>query len=190
MTDKKQINNLTGKCLVSAPNLDAEPFVKSVIYICSHSQSGAMGFMINKRIKEFSFADLASHMPIDFSRPITPIDLYQGGPLDKVRGFVLHSTDYLREDSLAPGGGIAISSSMEILTDIAFGAGPKENLIALGYANWAPEQLEQEIVNNQWLVAPASPELIFRTKDEEKWQTAISSIGIDLSRFCLNCGRA
>lgn len=181
---------LAGKCLISTPMMQDEQFEKAVIYICSHSKDGAMGFVVNKKIKEFSFSDLAMQLPIDISEPVSPIDLYQGGPLDKVRGFVLHSTDYSREDSLLPGGGIAISSSVDVLTDIAFGTGPKENLIALGYANWAPQQLEQEIVNNCWLVAPASPELIFRTKDEDKWQTALASLGIDPARLSAVSGRA
>lgn len=176
--EKDDKYSFAGKCLISTSNMADEQFEKAVIYVCSHSKDGAMGFVINKRIKEFSFADLAMQLPIDTSRPVAPIDLYRGGPLDKVRGFVLHSTDYLRGDSIAPGGGIAISSSVDILTDIAFGIGPRENLIALGYANWAPQQLEKEIINNYWLVAPASPELVFRTKDEDKWSAALTSLGI------------
>lgn len=188
--EKNNTEYLVGKCLVSAPSMTEEPFAKSVIYICAHTKDGAMGFMINKKIKEFSFADLAIHLPIDFSKPVSPIDLYQGGPLDRVRGFVIHSTDYRKGEFIEPGGGIAISSSVDVLTDIAFGNGPKENIIALGYANWAPLQLEQEIVNDRWLVAPASPELIFRTKDEDKWQTALDTIGVDIARFSNTCGRA
>lgn len=188
--EKDDKYSLVGKCLVSTPNMTDEQFEKSVIYICSHSKDGATGFVVNKKIKEFSFADLAMQLPINPSRPIAPIDLYRGGPLDKVRGFVLHSTDYRRGDSIEPGGGIAISSSVDILTDIAFGIGPKENLIALGYANWAPQQLEQEIINNCWLVAPASPELVFRTKDEDKWNTALTSLGIDPLRLSIFSGHA
>ncbi|MBE6453214.1 MAG: YqgE/AlgH family protein [Alphaproteobacteria bacterium] len=188
--EKENSEYLVGKCLVSSPCMEDEPFSRSVIYVCSHTKDGAMGFIINKKIKEFSFADLAMQLPIDFNKPVTPIDLYQGGPLDKVRGFVLHSTDYKRADSIEPGGGVAISSSIDILTDIAFGAGPKDNIIALGYSNWAPSQLEQEIINNQWIVVPASPELVFKTKDEDKWQAALDSIGIDISRFSNICGRA
>lgn len=188
--EKSVTNYLAGKCLISTPSLHDGSFEKAVVYICLHSKDGAMGFVVNKKIKEFSFTDLAMQLPIDFSRPVTPIDLYQGGPLDKVRGFVLHSTDYLRGDSLAPGGGIAISSSIDVLTDIVFGSGPKENLIALGYANWAPQQLEQEIINNYWLVAPASPELVFRTKDEDKWQKALDSLNVDPARLSAFSGRA
>ena len=144
MADKCDLY-LTGKCLVSMPNMDDERFAGTLIYICSHSKEGAMGFVVNKKIKEFSFADLANQLPINTIHPIEPIDLHQGGPLEKVRGFVLHSTDYIKPDTVVIDDKIAVSSSIDIITDIAFGTGPKENLIALGYASWAPNQLEQEI---------------------------------------------
>lgn len=189
MTVSKE-NYLTGKCLVSMPNMQDERFADTLIYICSHSKDGAMGFVVNKKIKEFSFADLANQLPINTLRPIEAIDLHQGGPLEKVRGFVLHSTDYVKEDTIVIDDKIAVSSSIEIITDIAFGTGPKDNLIALGYASWAPQQLEKEIINNTWLVTNPTPELVFRTKDEEKWQKAIDSLGIDLNRLCARQGHA
>lgn len=183
-------NYLTGKCLVSMPNMEDERFADSLIYICSHTKDGAMGFVVNKKIKEFSFADLANQLPINTLKPITPIDLHQGGPLEKVRGFVLHSTDYIKEDTIVVDGCIAVSSSIDVITDIAFGMGPKENLIALGYASWAPKQLEQEIINNTWLVTCPTPELVFRTKDEDKWQKAIDSLGIDMTRLSTKVGHS
>ena len=189
MTVSKE-NYLTGKCLVSMPNMQDERCADTLIYICSHSKDGAMGFVVNKKIKEFSFADLANQLPINTLRPIEAIDLHQGGPLEKVRGFVLHSTDYVKEDTIVIDDKIAVSSSIDIITDIAFGTGPKDNLIALGYASWAPQQLEKEIINNTWLVTNPTPELVFRTKDEEKWQKAIDSLGIDLNRLCARQGHA
>ena len=108
----------------------------------------------------------------------------------KVRGFVLHSTDYIKPDTVVIDDKMAISSSIDVITDIAFGIGPKENLIALGYASWAPQQLENEIRNNSWLVADPTPELVFRTKDEEKWQKAIESLGIDLAHLSSRVGHA
>ena len=132
---------LTGKCLIAMPNMQDERFANTLIYICSHNENGAMGFVVNKKIKEFSFADLANQLPISNINPLVPIDLHQGGPLEKVRGFVLHSTDYIKEDTIVIDEQIAVSSSLDILTDIAFGVGPKDNLIALGYASWAPNQL-------------------------------------------------
>ena len=118
-------NFLVGKCLIAMPNMHDERFANTLIYICSHSENGAMGFVVNKKIKEFSFADLANQLPIANINPIVPIDLHQGGPLEKVRGFVLHSTDYIKEDTIVIDEQIAVSSSVDILTDIAFGIGPK-----------------------------------------------------------------
>ncbi len=183
-------NYLTGKCLISTPNMEDERFSQTLIYICSHSKEGAMGFVVNKKIKEFSFADLANQLPINTLRPIEPLALHQGGPLEKVRGFVLHTTDYIKPDTVVIDGQIAVSSSIDVITDIAFGNGPKDNLIALGYASWAPKQLESEIINNSWLVTTPTPELVFRTKDEDKWQRAMDSIGIDIDRLCCYTGHA
>lgn len=183
-------NYLTGKCLVAMPCMQDERFANTVIYICSHTENGAMGFVVNKKIKEFSFADLASQLPIAHLNPSLPIELHQGGPLEKVRGFVIHSTDYIKEDTVVIDDKIAISSSIDIITDIAFGIGPKENLIALGYASWAPKQLEQEIILNSWMVVTPTTDLVFRTKDEDKWQKAIDELGVDLCRLSETCGRA
>lgn len=187
---KKDKHYLTGQCLVSMPNIQDDRFDKVLVYICSHTKHGAMGFVVNKKIKEFSFNDLATQLPITLAQPLVPIDLHQGGPLDKVRGFVLHSADYQKDDTILIDDNIAVSSSIDVLTDIAFGLGPHDNLIALGYASWAPEQLEEEIKNNTWLVVPATPELVFRTKDEEKWQKALETIGIDVCRLSDCAGRA
>ncbi|MDR1026140.1 MAG: YqgE/AlgH family protein [Lactobacillus sp.] len=183
---------LTGKCLISTPKLDdnGDVFARSVVYICSHNSGGAMGFILNKRLKEFSFSDLAEQLPIAKPSSLNVVDIHSGGPLEKVRGFVIHSTDYIKEDTVVIDDVIAISSSIDILSDIAFGTGPKDNIIALGYASWAPKQLEQEIINNDWLVLPTSPELVFRTKDEDKWDAAVKSIGIDLSRISTKIGHA
>lgn len=181
---------LTGKCLVAMPNILDERFSQSLIYICSHNQEGAMGFIVNKKIKEFSFTDLATQLPITPLQPIAPIDLHHGGPLEKIRGFVLHTTDYIKNDTLVINDQIALSSSIDIITDIAFGIGPKDNLIALGYSSWSAKQLENEIKNNNWLVITPNTELVFRTKDEDKWQKAIDEIGIDINRLSYTTGHA
>ena len=181
---------LTGKCLVAMPNMTDEHFAQTLIYICSHSTEGAMGFIVNKKIKEFSFADLATQLPVTPIHPIMPIDLHAGGPLEKIRGFVLHSTDYIKNDTVVIDKNIAISSSIDILTDIAFGIGPKDNLIALGYSSWTANQLENEIKNNNWLITTPDTELVFRTKDEDKWQKAMDEIGIDINRLSYTPGHA
>ena len=160
-----------------------DEFAQSVIYICSHGKDGAMGFVVNHRIKEFSFSDLAVDLPFSFQNKGLPISLYNGGPLDKTKGFILHSDEYQLPDSIKTGGGIAVSSSLEVLQDIASGKGPKQGIIALGYAGWAPEQLEKEILNNRWLIVEANKDLVFGAKDTSKWEQALSSLGIDSTNF-------
>ena len=149
-----------------------------------------MGFVLNKKLSGVSFDELAGQLAIYDNPSRDEIDLHQGGPLEKIRGFVIHSPEYVKEDTVVIDDIIAISSSVEVIEDIAFGAGPEENIIALGYASWSPKQLENEIINNSWLVAEPSRDLIFRTKDEDKWQKAVDEIGIDVSRISARTGHA
>ncbi len=181
---------LTGKFLVSTSKIDDESFRKSVIYICSHGQEGAMGFMINKKLKDFSLSDLA--VPLDAQRfeNLEQMFLYQGGPLEKIRGFVLHSSEYLKPGTFQVDDHVSVSSSLDILKDIAYGIGPQENLVALGYCSWEPNQLERELINNDWLVADSSNEILFHTEDELKWDRAMDETKIELNRFVFETGHA
>ena len=189
MTNKIDAQNLTGKCLISMPDITGN-FAETVVYICSHNTDGAMGFIVNKRIKEFSFSDLSIELPFEIKNNYTPINLYQGGPLEKNKGFILHSDDYTKSDSLNTGGGIMVSSSLEILRDIASGNGPKQRIIALGYAGWAPNQLENEIANNLWLITHAAPELVLGSNDTIKWSQAMSSLGIRFDNLTPSFGHS
>lgn len=182
---------LTGKCLISMPQINDGIFSHSVVYLCMHNQEGAMGFMVNKQLKEFYFSDLMSQFNIGYgSTPAETIILHQGGPLERIRGFVLHSLDYQKEDTLTIDDKFAVSSSINVLNDIAYGKGPRYNLIALGYSSWSPKQLEEEIIYNHWLVAEATTDLLFKTRDEDKWQRAIDELGIDVDRISASIGRA
>lgn len=176
--NKIEIKNLSGKCLISMPENQGE-FAKTVVFICSHDESGSIGFIINKRIKEFTFSDLTVSLPQHIQKSTPAVNLYNGGPLEKAKGFIIHSTEYQKDDSYTPSGGkISISSSLEVLKDLASGFGPDKSIIALGYACWAPNQLETEIASNMWLVTEATPELVFNTDDTLKWSQALSSLGI------------
>ena len=141
-------NYLNGKCLIASPNMEDERFANTLIYICSHTASGAMGFVINKKFEEFSFKDLARQLTIPTLCPVAPIDIHQGGPLETIRGFVIHSSEYMQKDSIKVSSDVAISSSIEVISDIANGIGPSQNIIALGYSCWKAQQLEQEIIRN------------------------------------------
>ncbi len=182
--------NLTGKCLISSPFMEDEHFNKTVVYICSHTKDGAIGFIINKKLENISFDDLAAQLPIEHYAGSCPVALHNGGPSEKIRGFVLHSTDYIKSDTVIIDRQIAVSSSIDIITDIAFGTGPKDNLIALGYAGWGPGQLEKEIMNNSWIITTPETELVFRTKDEEKWEAALHKTGISVDQLSFYSGRA
>lgn len=182
---------LTGKFLVAAPSLrDDEVFERSVVYICSHTKRGAMGVIINKPLDKYTFSDLTMQLPLQSYERLNEINLYTGGPLEQVRGMVLHSTDYMKDGTIEVSNGIAISSTTEIIADIAFDHGPDDKLVALGYSFWQPKQLEAEIYNNDWLVIDGNKELLFRTKDPEKWQRAVDELGINFDRFVGQTGHA
>ena len=124
---------LTGKFLVAMPRLDgSDCFERSVVYESSHSSNGAMGLIVNKRMDKFTFSDLTFQLPVKNYEKLNEVNLYTGGPLEQVRGMVLHTTDYMRDGTVTVADGLAVSSTSEIISDIAFGNGPKEKLVALG----------------------------------------------------------
>lgn len=176
--------SLVGKFLIAMPMLDEDDiFSRSVVYVCSHTNRGAMGLIINKPLEKYTFSDLSLQLPLKSYEKLNEVNLYTGGPLEKIRGMVLHSTDYMKEGTIEIANGIAVSSTNEIIADIAFDKGPDDKLVALGYSFWQPQQLENEILNNDWLVINADKELIFRTKDAEKWQRALDETGIRMDSF-------
>jgi putative transcriptional regulator len=175
--------SLMGKFLIATPTLDDDIFSRSVVYICSHTNRGAMGLIINKPLEKYTFSDLTLQLPLKSYEKLNEVNLYTGGPLERIRGMVLHSTDYMKDGTVEIADGIAVSSTNEIIADIAFNKGPDDKLVALGYSFWQPKQLEAEIYNNDWLVIDADKELLFRTKDAEKWQRAIDETGIRMDSF-------
>ena len=191
MADFDDKYSLTGKFLVAAPNLnDDEIFNRSVVYVCSHTKRGAMGLIINKPMIQYTFSDLTMQLPLKDYERLNEINLYTGGPLEQVRGTVLHSTDYMKDGTIEVDNGIAISSTTEIIADIAFDHGPDEKLVALGYSFWEPKQLEAEIYNNDWIVINGNRDLLFHTNDIDKWQRAMDELGINFDRFVGQTGHA
>ena len=175
---------LTGKFLVAMPGLNSDDYFNhSLVYICSHGRNGAMGLVVNKRLDTFTFSDLTFQLPVHNFAKLNEVSLYAGGPLEKVRGMVIHSADYYKDGTVEIGQGISVSASSEIIADIAFDRGPKQKLVALGYSYWEPKQLEFEIFNNDWLVIEANRKLLFNTPDEDKWQRAMDESGINLASF-------
>jgi putative transcriptional regulator len=189
---------LSGQLLVAMPTMSDRRFRRSVIYMCSHSKEGAMGLIVNQRSPDVSLADLLSQLGLsdDGADQAGPEELMEqgvlnGGPVSTERGFVLHTNDYFAEEAtLAIGDGICLTATIEILKAMAAGQGPRRSVLALGYAGWAPGQLEAEIGANGWLHCPADRDLIFDPDLELKYVRALSKIGIDLSHLISEAGHA
>lgn len=181
---------LAGQMLVATPVVNAGCFQKSVIYVFNHSADGAMGLIINQPIELVNYNALLEGMNLPKGTGDREIPVYFGGPVERVRGFVIHSTDYFREFSLARSSELAVTASSAILTDIVAGNGPKHAALVVGYAGWNPGQLEQEIEQNSWISVPATAELMFNTDNELKWATASKSLGIDMAFFSTVVGHA
>jgi len=189
---------LDGQMLIAMPTMGDERFTRSVIYICAHSSEGAMGIIVNQPAAHITFPDLLVQLEV-----IPPADLIQlppraggvrvlkGGPVETGRGFVLHSADFFIENSTLPiDEGICLTATLDILKAIARGEGPRNAVLALGYAGWAPGQLENVIHHNGWLHCAADPELIFGRNTEAKYDQALKKIGIDLGMLSSEAGHA
>jgi putative transcriptional regulator len=189
---------LDGQMLIAMPSMGDERFSRSVIYMCAHSSEGAMGIIVNQPAAHISFSDLLVQLDVlgdDDKIEMPPradrVKVLKGGPVDVQRGFVLHSSDFFIENSTLPiDEGICLTATLDILKAIARGEGPKSAILALGYAGWAPGQLETEIQHNGWLHCPADPDLIFGTDTEAKYQQALRKIGIDLGMLSSEAGHA
>ncbi len=181
---------LEGKLLVATPQVMGDCFQHSVIYLFAHNPHGAMGVIINKPLEMVHFASLFQQLGIDITPRMRDLVIYHGGPVEENRGFVLHSGDWESGDTLTGPNGISITVSTSVLKDIAQGAGPIERLLTIGYARWAPGQLESEIEAGSWIVAPANPELVFGTEDDAKWAMSAQSLGVDMNRYHSHIGHA
>ena len=182
---------LDGKLLIAMPGIGDPRFDRSVIFMCAHSHEGAMGLIVNKPSPDLQFADLLAQLEIPVGDAQQAIQVHIGGPVEHGRGFVLHSPDYEIEDStLSVGPEFGMTATLDILKDLASGAGPSHSLLALGYSGWGPGQLETELQNNGWLICDASPDLIFESEDEHKWSAALASMGIDPRLLSAEGGQA
>jgi putative transcriptional regulator len=182
---------LDGQLLIAMPGMGDLRFERSVIFLCAHSAEGAMGLIVNKPAPDLSFADLLAQLKIPASAELGNSRVHFGGPVEHGRGFVPHSAEYKVEDSsrcVSPE--FSMTATVDILQDMARGAGPVRALLALGYAGWGPGQLEGEIQANGWLTAPAEAEIVFGLRDGEKWGAALRSISIDPRLLSAEGGRA
>ncbi len=157
-------------------------FAEQVIYICSHSDEGAVGIAINKPDPGISLDDVlrSGNLPVP---PDLNTQVYIGGPVEPNAAFILYQSDYVTEEQLEVSPTVFLSRSNKVLEDIGYGRGPEKFLFAVGYAGWGPGQLEQELVSQGWLTIPADDSIIFDVPDHEKWRQAAALYGIDISTF-------
>jgi putative transcriptional regulator len=189
---------LDGQLLVAMPGMTDQRFARSVIYLCAHSEEGAMGIVVNQPARVKNFPDLlvqlqviAPQERISLPRGAEEIQVLSGGPVQTDRGFVLHSPDFFLDNSTLPiDDGVSLTATIDILRAIAAGEGPDRALLALGYAGWDAGQLEEEIQRNGWLHCPADPALLFDRDLNGKYTRALRSIGIDLERLSSSAGHA
>ncbi len=172
-------NYLSGQMLIAMPGMTDPRFEKAVIYICAHNEDGAMGLVVNRLIESMTFPEMLKQLDIEPSEPEDVIRVLLGGPVDQARGFVLHSPDYLQDASMVVDDDVALTATIDILRAIADGAGPRNRLLALGYAGWGPGQLNSEILHNGWLNVSADDDLVFGEDLDAKWERAMAKIGID-----------
>lgn len=191
-------NTLEGQLLVAMPSMTDRRFARSVIYVCAHSDEGAMGLIVNQPARNINAPDLLERLGIStrsaddtVANEILSLSIQVGGPVETGRGFVLHSPDYFAKDStLAIEPDICLTATIDILKAIARGRGPNRAVLALGYSGWSPGQLESEIQANGWLNCPADADIVFDDDLDSKYARAMAKLGIDLSHLVNDAGHA
>jgi len=189
---------LDGQMLIAMPSMRDERFARTLIYMCAHSSEGAMGIVVNQPAPDINFPDLLVKLDvipaaerIQLTHRAGTIKVLKGGPVETQRGFVLHSAAFFIENSTLPiDEGICLTATLDILKAIARDEGPASAVLALGYAGWAPGQLETEIQHNGWLHCTADPDLEFGTDTGGKSEKAMGNVGVDLGMLSSEAGHA
>ncbi|AKI01473.1 putative transcriptional regulator [Hoeflea sp. IMCC20628] len=198
---RRKRGSLDGHFLVAMPGMNDERFERTVIFVCAHSEDGAMGFILN-RPQPVLFHELLEKLDLDnhpksSRRPKTkgndcapdfPIQL--GGPLDAGRGFVLHSDDYMSQSTMPVNDELCLTATVDILRAIKEGVGPRRGIMLLGYAGWGPGQLEDEMSGNAWLSTPATDDIVFDPDHSGKYDRVLATMGIAPAMLSTQTGHA
>lgn len=180
----------TDHFLIAMPALEDPNFHRSVTLVCQHDASGAMGIVIN-RAADYTLGELLDQLSLPTDDPrVASLPIFSGGPVHADRGFVLHDDPREWNSTLRFGRGLAVTTSRDILAAMARGDGPRNALVALGYAGWTAGQLEEELAQNSWLTVPADQGIVFTTPLQDRWQAAASALGVDLSVLADYAGHA
>jgi putative transcriptional regulator len=196
--EKPDDPSLEGQMLIAMPGMGDARFSRTLIYICAHSSEGAMGIIVNRRSKSMNFSQLLVQLDVISAKDaiqlppkVEDVLVLRGGPVEKGRGFVLHSPDFhLEAATLSIDGGVSLTATLDILRAMASGSGPQKAVLALGYAGWAGGQLEEEILNNGWLTCPADEDLLFDVDLESKYNRALRKLGVEPARLVGDAGHA
>ena len=181
---------LTNQFLIAMPTLADQNFFQTVTYLSEHNDSGALGLVINRPL-QLTLGQLLEHLQIVTDRPeIAAMPVYHGGPVQPEQGFVIHSPVGHWGATLRVTDQIGITTSRDILQATACGQGPERLLVALGYASWEKGQLEQEILDNAWLTAPADQNILFTTPIADRWRDAAKLIGVDIVTMSAEAGHS
>lgn len=182
---------LLGKLLVALPGMPDPRFEKSVIFMCAHSDQGAMGLIVNKPFEGISFREMVAKLDVTVTANTPDPPVLFGGPVGTGQGFVLHTSEYAGNDATMPvTPGISLTATVDILRAIAEGRGPEKSLFALGYAGWGPGQIEDEMTSNGWIPCEAEQSIVFGTDCEAKWKAALATLGADITGLSSDAGRA
>jgi putative transcriptional regulator len=191
MTDTASTQPLTGQLLIAMPGMGDPRFEYAVVMLCAHSDEGAMGIIINKRVPDLTLDELLEQLEIEKGTGSSGVAIHFGGPVEGGRGFVLHSGDYEGSPAtLKIDARFGLTATKDVLEDIARGDGPRAALTALGYAGWGPGQLENELQQNAWLTVEADEGIVFAPDDANKWTRALAKLGIDPRVLSSEGGRA
>jgi putative transcriptional regulator len=181
---------LTGQLLVAMPAMRDPRFAQTVVFMCAHTAESAMGIVINRPLEGLSFEALLGQLKVEPAPPARRIRMHAGGPVETGKGFVLHTADWAQESSLVVDEHFALTSSIEVLKAIARGEGPRQGMLALGYAGWGAGQLDEEILQNAWLSVPADEGFVFAEDLGGMWRGALSAIKVDPLLLSGAAGRA
>lgn len=183
--------DLTGKLLIAMPGMQDSRFSAAVVFLCAHSDEGAMGLMINRPTQGVLLGNLFEQLDIDCEGPAGDMVVLSGGPVEEERGFVLHTREYQSAIStLNVTDELATTATMDIMEDMAEDQGPSRAMVVLGYCGWGPGQLETELGLNAWLTCEATADLVFEGAPGAKWEAALRSLGINPATLSAAAGRA
>ena len=179
------------------PDMGDSRFERSVVYVCAHSEEGAMGFIVNRTMQTPSIPDFLEQLEIITKEEKQDIPdvlrrglMHVGGPVEPGRGFVLHTPEFESPSTVEVSESVYLTATLEILRAIATGRGPSQSIMALGYAGWAPGQLEDEIGSNGWLTVNATEQILFECRNEDKYRGSLALLGVDESVLSTDTGHA